>query len=236
MDHGPKVREKEKEENKITSLHTVCVRLYIRDTKEEKEDKVGIESVSERGSGGSDGEGVVKGNGGGKRERPKTETTKSATRHGEIEIRDERREEERGQSPLLRRVDSNADDISTNQITPRAPPFIIILLVFPLLHPHWMTFPGPYRGGQKRHPLSEENSMLSPGVCVLRWYPSVVPTTLVQRTNLLFLLLFLFLLLQEIPLPPLMHGLTLSVPRARAKLIHGELVRDAVMDFDGVAV
>lgn len=66
MDHGLKVREKEKEENKITSLHTVCVRLYIRDTKEEKEDKVGIESVSERGNGGSDGEGVVKGNGGGK--------------------------------------------------------------------------------------------------------------------------------------------------------------------------
>lgn len=52
-----------------------------------------------------------------------------------------RREEEKAAGPLSYfRVDSNARDISSNRITPPAPPFIIILLVFPLLHPHWMTF------------------------------------------------------------------------------------------------
>lgn len=76
--------------------------LYIRDTKEKEVDKVDIGSVSERGnSGGSGGEGVVKGNGGGRRERPKTETTKSATRRGEIEIRDMERRERREDNPLF---------------------------------------------------------------------------------------------------------------------------------------
>lgn len=51
-----------KEEDKVTSLRTACMYLYIQDTKEEEEDKVGIGSVSERGN----GEGVVKGNGGGR--------------------------------------------------------------------------------------------------------------------------------------------------------------------------
>lgn len=48
---------------------------------------------------------------------------------------EERRGEERttSLSASRRLVDSNARDISTNQITPAAPPFIIILLVFPLL-------------------------------------------------------------------------------------------------------
>ncbi|KAL0133084.1 hypothetical protein PUN28_000687 [Cardiocondyla obscurior] len=88
----------------------------------------------------------------------------------ETEIRDEERGEREDKPPPLlpRVVTPNAGDISTNQITPRAPPFIIILLVFPLLHPHWMTFPRPYRG-QKRHPLPEEDSMLPPGV----WCPLV---------------------------------------------------------------
>lgn len=65
---------------------------------------------------------------------------------GQGERRGERKERT---TPSSSRVDSNAGDISTNQITPRAPPFIIILLVFPLLHPHWMTFSGPFRGAKK---------------------------------------------------------------------------------------
>lgn len=92
------------------------------------------------------GEGVVKGNGGGRRE---AEDRENEERRAPGRDRDKRRGERRGQPPLLPRVDSNAGDISTNQITPRAPPFIIILLVFPLLHPHWMTFAGPYRGTKK---------------------------------------------------------------------------------------
>lgn len=99
-------------------------------------------------------------------DRDRAESGRASGR--EIEIRDEERGE-RGQPPLLPRVVTpNAGDISTNQITPRAPPFIIILLVFPLLHPHWMTFPGPYRG-TKKTPAPEEDSMLPPGV----WCPPV---------------------------------------------------------------
>lgn len=48
------------------------------------------------------------------------------------------------------RGNSNARDISTNRITPPAPPFIIILLVFPLLHPHWMTFFGALSFREKK--------------------------------------------------------------------------------------
>jgi len=73
------------------------------------------------------------------------------TRREEREWKRER-EKEREDNPLffLGLWTPNAGDISTNQITPRAPPFIIILLVFPLLHPHWMTFPGPYHGIKKK--------------------------------------------------------------------------------------
>lgn len=54
-----------------------------------------------------------------------------------------RREMRRAKSaaPLPSCADSNACDISTNRIALRAPPFIIILLVFSLLLSYWMTLP-----------------------------------------------------------------------------------------------
>lgn len=81
-----------------------------------------------------------------------------------------RREKERT-SPSSLRVDSNAGDISTNQITPWAPPFIIILLVFPLLHPHWMTFSGPFRRAKRYLCPGKDDSML----------PRPVPAWLLSR-------------------------------------------------------
>ena len=91
--------------------------------------------------------------------------TRNRERQGQRERRGERKERT---TPSSSRVDSNAGDISTNQITPRAPPFIIILLVFPLLHPHWMTFSGPFRGAKK---LPAPNRGLHASSDVLR-YPS----------------------------------------------------------------
>lgn len=150
MDHGPLRRE----ENKVTSSVYIRVCASTYGTKEEEEDIKRVPSVSKKGNEEHSATAAKV------RQRETTEEgEREAVDRGRAEsgraserktkIRDEERGE-RGQPPLLPRVVTpNAGDISTNQITPRAPPFIIILLVFPLLHPHWMTFPGPYRGTKK---------------------------------------------------------------------------------------
>ena len=118
------------------------------------------------------------------REREREATDRDRAESGRAsecgtEIKDEERGE-RGQPPLLPRVVTpNAGDISTNQITPRAPPFIIILLVFPLLHPHWMTFPGPYReikkaSAPRRGLHASSRGLVSSGILL-------IPTLVQQR-------------------------------------------------------
>ncbi|KYN00324.1 hypothetical protein ALC62_08814, partial [Cyphomyrmex costatus] len=160
VDRGPVRRG----ENKVTSSVYVyaCMCFYIRDEGGRGGYKEGTERKQERERGTRRRRrcGKEKRHGGRRereRERERESEIITERQSGErprvrARDRDKRRRErrERGQPPLLPRVVTpNAGDISTNQITPRAPPFIIILLVFPLLHPHWMTFPGPYRGTKK---------------------------------------------------------------------------------------
>jgi len=152
--------------------------FYIRDEGRGRY-KEGTERKQERKRGAQrdGGEGAVKRNCEGRQERGRRQRQSGERPRVGARDRDKRRRErrERGQPPLLPRVVTpNAGDISTNQITPRAPPFIIILLVFPLLHPHWMTFPGPYRGTKKGIRSQKRTPCFLPGSSVLRYPPGTL--------------------------------------------------------------